>query len=64
MKFINYLQSIAGVGIFPLLSLLIFFIFFIVLGIWALRVKKEHILELERIPFEDKESGKNDHPVK
>jgi hypothetical protein len=28
MKFINYLQSISGVGIFPLISLLLFFVFF------------------------------------
>ena len=31
MKFINYLEGIAGVGIFPMISLLIFFVFFIVL---------------------------------
>jgi cytochrome c oxidase cbb3-type subunit 4 len=64
MKFINYLQSIAGVGIFPLISLLIFFLFFVILGIWALRVKKEHILELERIPFDGRESEQSNHPVK
>jgi cbb3-type cytochrome oxidase subunit 3 len=55
MKFINYLQNIAGVGIFPLISLLLFFIFFLALGIWALRVNKDYIAELERIPFSDTE---------
>jgi cbb3-type cytochrome oxidase subunit 3 len=55
MRFINYLQSIAGVAIFPLISLLMFFIFFILLGIWVFRVSKQHIAELERIPLNDEE---------
>ncbi len=28
MKFINYLTSISGISIFPLLGLLVFFVFF------------------------------------
>lgn len=51
MKFINYLESIAGVGIFPLLSLCIFFIFFVFLSIWALQVSKEHLDKMKNIPF-------------
>ena len=53
MKFINYLQSIEGVGIFPLISLLIFFIFFSLLVVWALKVKDEHINEMKNIPFDN-----------
>ena len=53
MKFINYLQSIAGVGIFPMLSLIIFFTFFIVLVIWALRVNKEYITDMKNIPLDN-----------
>lgn len=52
MKFINYLESIAGIGIFPLLSLTLFFTFFVVLTIWTFRVKKEHILEMKNIPLD------------
>ena len=52
MKFINYLESIAGVGIFPLISLLMFFLFFVVLSIWALKVSKEHLEKIKYIPFE------------
>lgn len=51
MKFINYLESIAGVGIFPLISLCIFFAFFVILCIWALKVSKEHLNEMKNIPF-------------
>jgi hypothetical protein len=52
MKFINYLESIAGIGIFPLISLTLFFTFFLVLTIWAFKVKKEHITEMKNIPLD------------
>jgi cytochrome c oxidase cbb3-type subunit 3 len=59
MKFINYLESIAGVGIFPLISLFIFFIFFLLLIIWAFRVKKDYIVVMKNIPFEDTDQKEN-----
>ena len=43
MKFINYLTSIAGIEIFPLISLLIFFGFFVVLAVWLLRTDKKRM---------------------
>ncbi|MGZ4056295.1 MAG: CcoQ/FixQ family Cbb3-type cytochrome c oxidase assembly chaperone [Bacteroidia bacterium] len=52
MKFINYLESIAGIGIFPLISLAIFFIFFVVLTIWAFKVSKQYITEMKNIPLD------------
>lgn len=51
MKFINYLQSIAGIEIYPLISLIIFFGFFTLLVIYAVRSKKEHLEELKNIPL-------------
>ena len=53
MKFINYLQSIAGVGIFPMISLIVFFIFFVVLVTWALKVNKEYISDMKNIPLDN-----------
>ena len=53
MKFINYLESITGVGIFPLSSLLIFFVFFTGLSLWAFRADKSYIRSLKHIPFTD-----------
>jgi cbb3-type cytochrome oxidase subunit 3 len=47
------METIAGVAIYPILSLLIFFIFFIVLGIWVFSYKKEKINELSQIPLHD-----------
>lgn len=56
MKFINYLESITGVGIYPLTSLLIFFIFFIVVGIYVVKMGKQHFDEVARIPIESNEN--------
>ena len=61
MKFINYLSSIAGVGIYPLISLLIFVVFFTAMGIWVFKVSKEHIREMEQIPLSGNEPEKNQH---
>jgi cytochrome c oxidase cbb3-type subunit 3 len=52
MKFINYLTSISGVGIFPLISLLVFFIFFTVLAIYIVRVDRERMKYMESLPIE------------
>jgi cytochrome c oxidase cbb3-type subunit 4 len=47
------METIAGVAIYPILSLLIFFIFFIVLGFWVFSYKKEKIEEMRQIPLND-----------
>jgi hypothetical protein len=64
MKFINYLTSITGVGIFPMISLLVFFVFFIALGIYTVKADKERLKYLASLPVEEKNenptSSKND----
>ncbi|RDI04467.1 CcoQ/FixQ family Cbb3-type cytochrome c oxidase assembly chaperone [Flavobacterium sp. AG291] len=53
LKFVKHnLESISGVEIFPIISLLIFFLFFIVLYTWVFTYKKEKITELSNIPFD------------
>lgn len=47
------METIAGVAIFPILSLVIFFAFFMGLGIWVFSYKKEKIDELSNIPLND-----------
>lgn len=49
------METIAGVAIYPILSLLIFFIFFLVLGIWVFSYKKDKINELSHIPLNGNE---------
>ena len=50
MKFINYLESISGIGIYPLVSLFIFFLFFVIVGLYVWRGSKEHFDEVKNIP--------------
>ncbi|WP_394759664.1 CcoQ/FixQ family Cbb3-type cytochrome c oxidase assembly chaperone [Flavobacterium sp.] len=45
------MENIAGVAIYPILSLLIFFLFFVGLSLWVFSYKKEKINELSNIPF-------------
>jgi len=53
LKFIEgHMSSIEGIEIYPVISLLIFFIFFALLISWVLTAKKEHVEEMSKIPFE------------
>jgi len=56
MKFIHYLESITGVGIYPLTSLAIFFLFFAVVSIWTYKADKKYIDALKHIPFPDNDN--------
>jgi cytochrome c oxidase cbb3-type subunit 3 len=58
MKFIKYLESITGVGIYPLISLMIFFIFFTALIIYVFRADKQQLIELKNIPLDENGSKK------
>ena len=52
MKFVHYLEKITGVSIYPLLSFLIFGLFFLVMLIWVIRADKKTIREISRIPLD------------
>jgi hypothetical protein len=54
MKFINYLKSISGIEIYPLISLLIFVAFFTLLIIYTLKASKQYIQEMKNIPLDNK----------
>ncbi|KUF39377.1 CcoQ/FixQ family Cbb3-type cytochrome c oxidase assembly chaperone [Myroides marinus] len=56
LKFIKHnMETIGGVEIFPIISLLIFFTFFVGLFFWVFTYKKETIEELSNMPFMDNE---------
>lgn len=59
MKFIDYLSSIGGISIYPLISLLIFFLFFIVLFIYMFRADKSHIEYMAQLPVQSDEQDQN-----
>lgn len=53
LKFVKHnMESISGIEIFPIISLLIFFIFFLVLYTWVFTYKKEKIVEMSNLPFD------------
>ncbi len=53
LKFVKgHMESIAGIEVYPIISLLIFFIFFVALFWWVFTAKKDYINSVERIPLE------------
>lgn len=38
----HFIEDIAGIEIYPMISLLIFFIFFLVLTVYVLMMRKQH----------------------
>ena len=51
--FKNYLQGIEGIATYPLFSLVVFFLFFLVMGIWVLRSNSSSMQELGSMPLND-----------
>ncbi len=46
------LENIDGVAIYPMISLVIFFVFFVALFWWVFTAKKQHIEEVSNIPLD------------
>jgi cytochrome c oxidase cbb3-type subunit IV len=56
MKFINYLESITGVGIYPLVSFLIFFFFFIGVTVMVIRADKKNLRDAAMLPLDNEDT--------
>lgn len=53
MKFKNYLETIAGINIYPLISLVIFVAFFAGLLWYVFRMSRQEVDEMKAIPLDD-----------
>lgn len=54
LKFVNeHMESIIGIEIYPIISLLIFFTFFVALFWWVVTAKKDYINKVSNIPFDN-----------
>jgi cytochrome c oxidase cbb3-type subunit 4 len=54
LKFIKgHMSSIGGIEVYPIISFLIFFLFFVGVTWWVLRQDKKLIQELGNIPLND-----------
>ncbi|WP_445955022.1 CcoQ/FixQ family Cbb3-type cytochrome c oxidase assembly chaperone [Yeosuana sp.] len=49
----GYMETISGVEIYPIISLIIFFTFFVLLLWWVLSTKKEYINTLSNLPLDN-----------
>ncbi|MGO4771905.1 CcoQ/FixQ family Cbb3-type cytochrome c oxidase assembly chaperone [Flavobacterium sp. W22_SRS_FK3] len=47
------METISGIEIYPIISLLIFFFFFVGLGFWVFSYKKDKIEEMSEIPLNE-----------
>lgn len=64
LKFVKgYMETIDGVATYPMISLLIFFIFFTVLFWWVLTASKEHIKEVSELPLQDDDDIKDQDQI-
>ncbi len=55
MKFIKYLETITGISVYPMASLLIFSVFFLLAAFWALRADKKMMDQISQIPLDNDE---------
>lgn len=53
MKFSTYLEQIMGVSIYPVISLVLFVVFFGGVLVWIYRMDKNELEHAEKLPLED-----------
>lgn len=54
LKFIkHHMASITGIEIYPMISFLLFFTFFVVMLVWVLKSDKKYISQMENLPLDD-----------
>jgi cytochrome c oxidase cbb3-type subunit 4 len=59
MKFINYLSDIVNVEIYPLISLIIFVLFFVGLVVYVIMSDKNYIKKMSDMPLDNNDENLN-----
>ena len=49
----NVLENINGVGLYGIISVGLFFIFFVGMLVWAFRLKKNYLNSMRELPLDD-----------
>lgn len=52
MKYSNYLVEINGVSIYPIISLLLFVVFFAFMTWYVLRMNKDEVADIANLPLD------------
>lgn len=55
----QYTEKMKGAQVYAFISLFIFFIFFIALLLYAIKMRKEKVKELSNIPFDEGDLNKS-----
>ena len=64
LKFIKHnMETIMGIEIYPIIALLIFFVFFVVLITWTFTYRKEAINELSMMPLDEEQNTNDTNPL-
>lgn len=50
--FKHYFEQVQNISIFPVISLIIFFGFFLALIVWLVRLDKKHISDMRHLPLD------------
>jgi hypothetical protein len=53
----NVLQSIENIQVWPVISFVIFFVFFLCLLLWVFTTDKKFIEKMKAMPFDEKETS-------
>jgi cytochrome c oxidase cbb3-type subunit 4 len=57
LKFITgHMSTIDGISIYPIISFLIFFVFFILITYYVITMKKSYVDEVSHIPLDEDET--------
>ncbi|MFO7525343.1 MAG: cbb3-type cytochrome c oxidase subunit 3 [Ignavibacteriaceae bacterium] len=57
----DVLQSLEGIELYPVISLIIFIVFFAVLIIWMIKVDKKYIKKMKNLPLEKEDETENNN---
>ncbi|MCL6274777.1 CcoQ/FixQ family Cbb3-type cytochrome c oxidase assembly chaperone [Muricauda sp. 2012CJ35-5] len=59
LKFVkSHMETIDGVASYPMISLMIFFVFFVALFWWVFTATKEHVKEMGELPLDNDQPNK------
>jgi cbb3-type cytochrome oxidase subunit 3 len=62
LKFIkHHLDTISGIELYPMLSFVVFFLFFITMLLWLVKVSRRHIDHMSALPLGDDAPQAHEH---
>ena len=60
----EHLSSIDGVSIYPIISLILFFLVFAVTVVWVVKLDKKYINRMENLPLDSNSDSENNSEIK